>query len=473
MLGNLNGLPHEMRYINEPGNVLNYVPSLPDGAWTDDDTDFEWVYICEMQKARNAYLSPDTIYDLWRERISRRIWASNRFTRHLMDIGIKPPYTAYSPINPWASYNVGGYFLCETFSLIGPAMPQTASRIALNYTTVAVNNEPAQVTQLVATMISTAFIEDDLDVILDAGMAALDEKSLMRQIIRDVQGWHEAYPNDWRKTRSLLKEKYTQDGGSLRDKNGIELNTGAIIAAYLYGQGDMAETMKLAFNLGWDSDCNAATLGTILGVIRGYRGMLNANDRYNPDWQIVDRYRNTTRDNMPMDETITSFADRIIELFEMVNADNGGRKQFDAEAQAMVYQIPAEAPGPVLGLLPYEEQERRIREDLASQLDKDLKSDVREDRARAVFLAICLDESEALAKKYPEAWKQGCHDLSGYWKIISNIFFGKRSFPEIIHFADQFREAGFEPTTQFFGTPELGNDPVYWKDPSELYYDEE
>src|SRR5450759_4473607 len=46
ILGDLNGLRHEMRYINEPGNVKNYVPSLPEGAWTDDDTDFEWFYIC-------------------------------------------------------------------------------------------------------------------------------------------------------------------------------------------------------------------------------------------------------------------------------------------------------------------------------------------------------------------------------------------------------------------------------------------
>ena len=43
ILGNLNGIPHENKYINEPGNVKNYVPGLPDGARTDDDTDFEWV----------------------------------------------------------------------------------------------------------------------------------------------------------------------------------------------------------------------------------------------------------------------------------------------------------------------------------------------------------------------------------------------------------------------------------------------
>src|SRR5690606_14484146 len=114
-------------------------------------------------------------------------------------------------------------------------------------------------------------------------------------------------------------------GGNFRDVNGYELNTGSIIAALLYGDGDFAESLKHAFNFGWDADCNAATVGTIVGVMTGYRRMMNHNDPYRPDWQIVDRYRNVTRDNMPLDETITGFADRVIELFEMVNEANGGK----------------------------------------------------------------------------------------------------------------------------------------------------
>jgi hypothetical protein len=88
MIGNLNGIEHEMAYIDEPGDVKNYIPSLENGAWTDDDTDFEWVYILEMQKYRNAFLPADTVYRLWQERINRRIWFSNRFARHLMTLGL-------------------------------------------------------------------------------------------------------------------------------------------------------------------------------------------------------------------------------------------------------------------------------------------------------------------------------------------------------------------------------------------------
>ena len=58
LLGNLNGLPHENKYYDEPGNVTEYAPGLPNGARTDDDTDIEWVYIKAMQEGRTAMLDP-------------------------------------------------------------------------------------------------------------------------------------------------------------------------------------------------------------------------------------------------------------------------------------------------------------------------------------------------------------------------------------------------------------------------------
>ena len=461
----LNGLPHEMRYVNEPGNVKNYTPSLPNGAWTNDDTDFEWVYICEMQKTRNAFLSTDAIHELWKERINRMIWCSNRFARHLMDLGIKPPYTGYTALNPWADFNMSGQFLCETFGLVAPGMPQTAAKIGLNYTTVAINNEPAQTTQLFTGMIAMAFLENDINKILDAGIATLDETSIILEIINDVKKWHAEYPDNWRETRRLLKEKYTQEDGKIRDRNGHELNTGATIAALLYGKGDFAESVKLAFNFGWDADCTAATVGTIVGTVYGYRGMLNRNDRYNPEWLIVDRYRNTTRDNMPMDETITSFADRIVELFEMVNEENGGTKT--VVDNTVVYQIPVEQPAIMIKLSPVEEQKQLLRSEIENQIIKDITSTDREKRARAAYMAICLDMNTSLAKSNSKQWKAACNDLSGYWKIMNNIFYG--DFVALKQFGEKFKTAGFKVPPKAYGSDDIYNDKVFWKDPKDLY----
>ncbi|MBN1457878.1 MAG: hypothetical protein JW912_08500, partial [Sedimentisphaerales bacterium] len=169
LLGNLNGLEHEFKYFDSPGNVESYTPALPKGAWTDDDTDFEWVYIYIMQQENEIFLSPSRIATLWKERINRRIWCANLYARRLMDLGFEPPLTGNTKLNPWAHFNISGQFLCETFGLIAPAMPRTAAAIGLNYTRVAIDGEPAQATQLFTGMIATAFVCDDIDEIIDAG----------------------------------------------------------------------------------------------------------------------------------------------------------------------------------------------------------------------------------------------------------------------------------------------------------------
>jgi len=415
LLGNLNGLEHEMKYIDEPGNVTDYVPALPSGARTDDDTDFEWVYVVEMQRRNKTMLSPSEIAELWKSRINRRIWCSNQYARQLMDLGIMPPLTGRFTLNPWADFNISGQFLCESFGLIAPAMPQSAARIGLNYTTVAIDLEPAQATQLFTTMIALAFVEEDIDSLLDAGTAAIDPQSRLWQIITDVRRWHRAYPSDWRVTRRLLMEKYSQAGGAMRDRNGYELNTGSTIAALLYGQGDFVATLTTAFNFGWDADNNAATAGTIVGVLDGYRAMMSRG------WTIVDRYENTTRDRMPHDETITSFADRLVELAERVMLENGGQRTL-CQGRPL-YRIPREVPQCVMPLENPARQTRELRERMAEQIRRDMREESNEQhQARAAYLAICLGLSDMLRQEDPEAWKSALDALANYDNVVQALF---------------------------------------------------
>ena len=414
MLGNLNGLPHEMKYIQEPGSVQHYTPSLPEGARTDDDTDFEWVYVVAMQNEDQIFMTHDRIAELWQSRINQGIWCSNLYARRLMDLGIKPPLTGSTALNPWADFNISGQFLCESFGLIAPGMPQTASRIGLHYTRVAIDDEPAQATQLFCTMIAMAFVVDDMNVLLNHGVTAIDPQSRQHQIIADVREWHRQNPKDWRITRQLLKEKYSQADGGMRDRNGYELTTGSTIAALLYGGGDLAETLKTAFNFGWDADNSAATAGTIVGVLRGYRSLMSQG------WQIVDRYRNTTRAGMPMDETITSFADRLIELAEKVVRKGGGERAF--RRGRPVYRIAAENPGNVHPLRQVENESEKLRDDLKEEILAGIQANANaQQRARAAYLAICLDLAPALAEEHSAEWRKAVAALNNYQQLVAYL----------------------------------------------------
>jgi len=415
LLGNLNGLPHENKYYDEPGNVRQYTPALANGARTDDDTDIEWVYISAMQRDRTVLLGPERITSLWKQHINDHIWCANLYARRLMDIGIDPPLTGNPVLNPWSGFNISGQFVCESFGLIAPGMPQTGARIGLNYTHVTIDAEPAQTTQLFTAMIATAFFTDDIDVILDAGLASVDPGSGILAIIEDVRRWHKQHADDWRTTRRLIRDKYTLYENRTRNQNGYELCTAATVAALLYGQGEMVNTLVHAFNFGWDADNNAATAATIVGVTKGRRWMRRQS------WEIKDRYRNTTRPSMPEDETITSFGDRIVEVAGRVIIENGGSKI--RRGGKDFYRISVQKPANVETLPDPEEQIAGLRTKLKNQIEAVFADSVTvRQQARAAYLATCLGLADGLRSKDADGWKRALNALEEYPKLLDVLF---------------------------------------------------
>jgi len=415
LLGNLNGLPHENKYYDEPGKVQHYTPSLVDGARTDDDTDIEWVYISAMQQDRTALLGPERITSLWKQYINDHIWCANLYSRRLMDIGIDPPLTGNLALNPWSGFNISGQFISESFGLIAPGMPQTAARIGLNYTHVTIDGEPAQTTQLFTVMIATAFFTDDIDTILDAGLTSVDPNSEILPIIKDVRLWHKQRPEDWRTTRRFIRDKYTLYESRTRNQNGYELCTAATVAALLYGQGNLVNTLIHAFNFGWDADNNAATAATIVGVIKGHRWIRQQG------WEIKDIYRNTTRPSMPEDETITGFGDRIIEVAGRVIIENGGIKV--RRNGKDFYRISMQKPANIEKLPDSNEQLAELRTKLMPQIEASFADGAAVwQQARAAYLAICLGMVNEIHSEDTGRWKQSLDALEKYPKLLDVLF---------------------------------------------------
>ena len=434
LLGNLNGLPHEFKYIEEPGDVRDYLPALPEGAWTDDDTDIEWTYVVAMHRQRRLLLPPDKIRSLWQAHINRRIWSSNQYARQLMDLGLDPPATGSVALNPWAEFNIAGQFCAETFGLIAPGLPETAATIGTHYTSVVVSGEPLQATQLFTAMIATAFLTADLQEILNAGQQACDPQSKVLQVVRQVLAWHKQFPDDWRATRQKIRETYDIYGKSHRGRNGYEINTACIIAALLYGQGDFVKSMTLAFNLGWDADCNAATVGTILGVRQGWQWMQNQG------WRIQDRYRNTTRDGLPEDETITRFGDRLIELARLAITEAGGEYAKNAQGKH-VYRIPTQQPRCVHPLATDEKTLQQLARLYSPQKLLDgLRAADEQTRARSAYLAIALGYSTEVRQRDEAAWKAGLAALEKYPKVVQAIHY----YTPATELANQLRQSALQ-----------------------------
>ena len=268
---------------------------------------------------------------------------------------------------------------------------------------------------MVDAMIATAFLTNDMEKILDAGAAALDPKSVMSQIMSDVRRWYQQNPRDWRATRKLTKDKYCKYGGQdMRDRNGVWLNGASTVSALLYGDGDWVQTVRGAFNFGWDADNNAAASGTILGVIKGNKAL---RARAGISRTCTATPAATTCLKMkPSPATATGWS-------RLRKATSPGAAVEDDGSGKSVYRIPVEKAANVEPLPDLKKQHAAMRAQLKSEIEKGVLSGAHQEKARAAYLAICLDFAPELKQKHAEQWPQAIHALAGYPRVLQVIFF--------------------------------------------------
>jgi len=108
-----------------------------------------------------------------------------------------------------------------------------------------------------------------------------------------------------------------------------------------------------------------------------------------------------------------------------------------------------------------------LQKEFRKQIIQGISSTDREVRARAAYMAVCLDMSGNLAQSNSKQWKTASHDLSGYWKVMNNIFFG--NFQSLNLFREKFELAGFKVPPRPYSANEIFRDSAFWKDPEDLY----
>lgn len=96
----------------------------------------------------------------------------------------------------------------------------------------------------------------------------------------DVIKWHKQYPKDWHITWALFNKHYGYDIGcpdGVDNQFNIDavINSGYILIGLLYGDKNFYRTIDISTRCGQDSDCNPSSAAGILGVMMGYKNILN------------------------------------------------------------------------------------------------------------------------------------------------------------------------------------------------------
>ncbi len=161
---------------------------------------------------------------------------------------------------------IGAQIFIDGWAMVAPGDPALAADLARRAASVSHDGEAIYGAQVIAVMEALAFVESDLNKLLDAALTFIPADSTITRMIGDIRGWHKQEP-DWRKARALLEANYGYDkyGGVCH----MVPNHGLIILSLLYGEDDFNKSLMIVNTSGWDTDCNSGNVGCLLGIKNG------------------------------------------------------------------------------------------------------------------------------------------------------------------------------------------------------------
>ena len=118
----------------------------------------------------------------------------------------------------------------------------------------------------IAAMIATAAVTNDIEKIISSGLAQIPHTSrLYDDIMSVVDDYNSSLPQ--KDCFDKIHKKY--DEYSVHGWCHTNSNAMIVAASLLYGNGDFGNSICMAVETGFDTDCNGATVGSILGMANG------------------------------------------------------------------------------------------------------------------------------------------------------------------------------------------------------------
>ena len=305
----------------EHGELDRYVPD-PRGAplvVTDDDISGTFAFLRALPDHGNdPDLTPAQIGETWLNYIVEKraiLWwggigNSTEHTAYLrLKHGVPAPESGSIARNGTTiAEQIGSQIFIDGWAMVCPGDPERAADFARRAASVSHDGEAIYGAQVVAAMEAQAFVEPDLNKLLDTAVGLIPADSTIRRLIDDVRGWHAAEP-DWRRTRELIAGRYGYDkyGGNCH----MVPNHALIIHSLLHGEDDFRRSLMIVNTSGWDTDCNSGNVGCLLGIKNG----LATIDGSDYDWRgpVADRLYLATADGG------RGITDAAAETFHVVN----------------------------------------------------------------------------------------------------------------------------------------------------------
>lgn len=235
-----------------------------DGMPVDDDTNYT-VLSQEIIEKYGRDFTPMNVAQAWINSQPKDVYCTAERVAFCNFIkGYEPPQSAVYK-NPYREW-IGAQIRTDYYGYINPGNPELAAEMAWRDASISHVKNGIYGAMFVSAMLAVAAVTDNVEDIILAGLAEIPHTSRLYEDVMSVIEGYKAGMTQEACFRAIHEkyDEYTQYGWCHTNPNAM-----IVVTALLYGKGDYGKSICMAVETGFDTDCNGATVGSVLGMAKG------------------------------------------------------------------------------------------------------------------------------------------------------------------------------------------------------------
>ena len=231
----------------------------------DDDIDYTILNL-KLIEDNGLDFSTEDVAQEWLSNLPyQMVYTAERQAYSNLVRGLKSPATAIyrNPFREW----IGAQIRADVFGYIAPANPELAASLAYKDACLSHTKNGIYGEMFIAAAISAALVSDDLEKVINAGLSQVPENSRLTEVVKNVLIWSRK-TNNWQEVWEKTNKRY----GKYHWVHTLP-NLAFVLIGLIWGKLDFKKTVSIAVMCGYDTDCNGATAGSILGALQGTKGI--------------------------------------------------------------------------------------------------------------------------------------------------------------------------------------------------------
>lgn len=245
--------------------IDNISNCLPD----DDDTNYTVMAAMKIVGEHGRNFTPQNVMDVWVACQGKDSYCTAERVAFLNSVaGLKAPVTATYK-NPYREW-IGAQIRADYYGYINPGNPELAAEMAWRDASISHTKNGIYGAMFVAAMLAGAAVCNDIIKVVEAGLSQIPAGCRLAEQTRELllqykKGEGKDSVFGW------IKSQY--DETQSHHWCHTISNALIVVASLLYGEKKYGKSICMSVEIGFDTDCNAATVGSILGMMLGTAGI--------------------------------------------------------------------------------------------------------------------------------------------------------------------------------------------------------